>query len=106
MNPVFANPPNPAASMFDDLPDGPYAIRAEAVKARHEVVRELARVTAENTRLRTDADLLAGMLADAIGRLEQYEQWSSTQTNRELLGLWRAALAAHNTQSGKRREIA
>ena len=46
-------------------------------------------------RNREDANRLADALTDAVGRIEKYEQWSSTQVNRELLGLWHAALAAH-----------
>ena len=43
--------------------------------------------------LQARVGLLEGLLADAIQRLEQYEKHSSTQVNRELLGLLRAALS-------------
>ena len=49
INPAFADPPSPAASMFDDLPDND----SVDAKARHDVVRELARLAAENARLTT-----------------------------------------------------
>jgi len=83
------------------------ADRAETAYVRAEAERDAARLERDNLSAslesacqeldaaRQDADGLAGLLTDALERLENYNRYSSTQINRELIGIMRAALAAH-----------
>jgi len=72
----------------------------ELVKAKHEIIAELARVTKENTRLRVDAKRLESKLEMAIGVWENSERDKPLGKSKLAYPpIWiveaRAALAAH-----------